>query len=156
MTGSNRAAMSSKKGGNPLVIYRLIENDAIDAADRVLQLYSTFLHYHPLNFTFVRDILAYFYGHLPGKLILRILNVLDIKKVIMVFFRFQFPCLSVLITMSWYCPFCVNWLFFFRSPFTSHSLNISMAQMLQRLLHWSTLPPFYWASSIMSFLLFIA
>ncbi|KAK1374680.1 Mediator complex, subunit Med23 [Heracleum sosnowskyi] len=65
----------------PLVIYRLIENDAIDAADRVLQLYSTFLHYHPLNFTFVRDILAYFYGHLPGKLILRILNVLDIKKI---------------------------------------------------------------------------
>ncbi|KAK2980751.1 hypothetical protein RJ640_015670 [Escallonia rubra] len=65
----------------PLIIYRLIENDAADAADRVLQLYSTFLHYHPLNFTFVRDILAYFYGHLPGKLILRILNVLDVKKI---------------------------------------------------------------------------
>ncbi|KAG8366749.1 hypothetical protein BUALT_Bualt17G0111700 [Buddleja alternifolia] len=65
----------------PLIIYRLIENDAIDAADRVLQVYSTFLHYYPLNFTFVRDILAYFYGHLPGKLILRILNVLDVKKI---------------------------------------------------------------------------
>lgn len=65
----------------PLIIYRLIENDAIDAADRVLQVYSTFLHYYPLNFTFVRDILAYFYGHLPGKLILRILSVLDVKKV---------------------------------------------------------------------------
>lgn len=65
----------------PLIIYRLIENDATDAADRVLQSYSTFLHYYPLNFTFVRDILAYFYGHLPGKLILRILNVLDIKKI---------------------------------------------------------------------------
>ncbi|XP_019179352.1 PREDICTED: mediator of RNA polymerase II transcription subunit 23 [Ipomoea nil] len=64
----------------PLIIYRFIENDAMDAADRVLQVYATFLHYYPLNFTFVRDILAYFYGHLPGKLILRILNVLC-KKV---------------------------------------------------------------------------
>lgn len=64
----------------PLIIYRLIENDAADAADRLLQFYSPFLHYYPLNFTFVRDILAYFYGHIPGKLILRILNVLDIKK----------------------------------------------------------------------------
>ncbi|KAI3731555.1 hypothetical protein L1987_62744 [Smallanthus sonchifolius] len=64
----------------PLIIYRLIENDATEAADRILQLYSSFLHYYPLNFTFVRDILAYFYGHLPGKLILRILNILDIKK----------------------------------------------------------------------------
>ncbi|KAJ0675591.1 putative mediator complex, subunit Med23 [Helianthus annuus] len=64
----------------PLIIYRLIENDAADAADRVLQFYSTFLHYYPLNVTFVRDILAYFYGHLPAKLIFRILNVLDIKK----------------------------------------------------------------------------
>ncbi|XP_024994314.1 mediator of RNA polymerase II transcription subunit 23 isoform X2 [Cynara cardunculus var. scolymus] len=64
----------------PLVIYRLIENDAAEAADRVLQFYSTFLHYYPLNVTFVRDILAYFYGHLPAKLIFRILNVLDIKK----------------------------------------------------------------------------
>ncbi|XP_073031480.1 mediator of RNA polymerase II transcription subunit 23 [Primulina eburnea] len=65
----------------PLVIYRFIENDAIDAADRVLQVYSTFLHYYPLNFTFVRDILGYFYGHLSGKLVLRILNVLDVKKI---------------------------------------------------------------------------
>ncbi|KAI8538185.1 hypothetical protein RHMOL_Rhmol09G0082600 [Rhododendron molle] len=65
----------------PVIIYRLIENDATDFADRVLQLYSTFLHYYPLNFTFVRDILAYFYSHLPGKLILRLLNVLDLKKI---------------------------------------------------------------------------
>ncbi|PSS13365.1 Mediator of RNA polymerase II transcription subunit like [Actinidia chinensis var. chinensis] len=65
----------------PLIIYRLIENDATDVADRVLQLYSPFLHYYPLNFTFVRDILAYFYGHLPGKLIFRILSVLDVKKI---------------------------------------------------------------------------
>lgn len=68
----------------PLIIYRLIENDATDAAERLLQFYSTFLHYYPLNFTFVRDILAYFYGHIPGKLIFRILNVLDIKKVMIV------------------------------------------------------------------------
>ncbi|GKC61554.1 mediator of RNA polymerase II transcription subunit 23 [Tanacetum coccineum] len=64
----------------PLIIYRIIENDAIDPADGVLQLYSSFLHYCPLNFTFVRDLLAYFYGHLPGNLIFWILNVLDIKK----------------------------------------------------------------------------
>ncbi|CAA6664813.1 unnamed protein product [Spirodela intermedia] len=60
---------------------RLIENDAADAADRVLYVYSTFLAYHPLRFTFVRDILAYFYGHLSGKLIVRILKVLDVSKI---------------------------------------------------------------------------
>ncbi|CAA7401414.1 unnamed protein product [Spirodela intermedia] len=65
----------------PLIIYRLIENDAADAADRVLYVYSTFLAYHPLRFTFVRDILAYFYGHLSGKLIVRILKVLDVSKI---------------------------------------------------------------------------
>ncbi|KAF2308392.1 hypothetical protein GH714_006677 [Hevea brasiliensis] len=65
----------------PLIVYRLIENDAIDPADRVLAMYSPFLAYHPLRFTFVRDILAYFYGHLPGKLIVRILNVLDLSKI---------------------------------------------------------------------------
>ncbi|KAI3763730.1 hypothetical protein L2E82_13725 [Cichorium intybus] len=65
----------------PLIIYRLIENDLTDLADRVLQYNSSFLKYYPLNFTFVRDILSYFYGHLPGKLIFRILNILDIKKI---------------------------------------------------------------------------
>ncbi|KAB2624176.1 mediator of RNA polymerase II transcription subunit 23 [Pyrus ussuriensis x Pyrus communis] len=65
----------------PLIIYRLIENDAIDSADRILLMYSPFLKYHPLRFTFVRDILAYFYGHLPGKLIVRILNVLEVNKI---------------------------------------------------------------------------
>ncbi|XP_047969286.1 mediator of RNA polymerase II transcription subunit 23 isoform X5 [Salvia hispanica] len=65
----------------PLIIYRFIENDAFDAADRVLHVYASFLHYYPLNFTFVRDILAYFYGHLPSKLIIRILTVLDVKKI---------------------------------------------------------------------------
>lgn len=66
----------------PLIIYRLIENDATDVADKVLALYTPLLIYHPLRFTFVRDILAYFYGHLPIKLIVRILKVLDIPKVI--------------------------------------------------------------------------
>ena len=66
----------------PLIVYRLIENDATESADRILAMYSLFLAYHPLRFTFVRDILAYFYGHLPGKLIVRILNVLDLSKVI--------------------------------------------------------------------------
>ncbi|XP_015895410.1 mediator of RNA polymerase II transcription subunit 23 isoform X1 [Ziziphus jujuba] len=65
----------------PLIVYRLIENEAIDPADRVLAMYSQFLAYHPLRFSFVRDILAYFYGHLPGKLIVRILNILDLSKI---------------------------------------------------------------------------
>ncbi|XP_021746829.1 mediator of RNA polymerase II transcription subunit 23-like [Chenopodium quinoa] len=65
----------------PLVVYRLIENDAMDHAERVLAMYKQLLAYHPLRFTFVRDILAYFYGHLPGKLIVRILNLLDIPKI---------------------------------------------------------------------------
>ncbi|XP_062110170.1 mediator of RNA polymerase II transcription subunit 23 [Humulus lupulus] len=65
----------------PLIVYRLIENDAIDSADRILAMYTPFLAYHPLRFSFVRDILAYFYGHLPGKLIVRILNVLDLNKI---------------------------------------------------------------------------
>ncbi|XP_020531801.1 mediator of RNA polymerase II transcription subunit 23 isoform X2 [Amborella trichopoda] len=65
----------------PLIIYRLIENDATDTADRVLATYSAFLAYHPLRFTFVRDILAYFYDHIPSKLIVRILNVLDYPKI---------------------------------------------------------------------------
>ncbi|KAL2347739.1 hypothetical protein Fmac_001739 [Flemingia macrophylla] len=65
----------------PLIIYRLIENDAMDTAERLLAMYSPLLAYYPLRFTFVRDILAYFYGHLPGKLIVRILNVLDISKI---------------------------------------------------------------------------
>ncbi|XP_072995887.1 mediator of RNA polymerase II transcription subunit 23 isoform X2 [Typha latifolia] len=65
----------------PLIIYRLIENEATDIADRVLAFYSPLLIFHPLRFTFVRDILAYFYGHLPSKLIVRILKVLDISKI---------------------------------------------------------------------------
>ncbi|KAL0005249.1 hypothetical protein SO802_012810 [Lithocarpus litseifolius] len=65
----------------PLIVYRLIENDAIDPADRLLAMYSPFLAYHPLKFTFVRDILAYFYGHLSAKLIVRILKVLDLTKI---------------------------------------------------------------------------
>lgn len=69
----------------PLIVYRLIENDAMDQADVVLAVYSQFLAYHPFRFTFVRDILAYFYGHLPGKLIVRILKVLDLSKVKILF-----------------------------------------------------------------------
>jgi len=72
----------------PLIIYRLIENDAMDTAERVLAMYTPLLAYYPLRFTFVRDILAYFYGHLPGKLIVRILNVLDVSKVT----NFIFSC----------------------------------------------------------------
>ncbi|KAK6931622.1 Mediator complex, subunit Med23, partial [Dillenia turbinata] len=65
----------------PLVVYRLIENDAMDLAERVLAMYASLLFHHPFRFTFVRDILAYFYGHLPPKLIKWILNVLDLSKI---------------------------------------------------------------------------
>ncbi|KAM7270808.1 hypothetical protein ACFE04_030022 [Oxalis oulophora] len=64
----------------PLIVYRLIENDAFEQAERVLSMYSPFLAFHPFRFTFVRDILAYFYAHLPAKLIVRILKVLDLSK----------------------------------------------------------------------------
>lgn len=72
----------------PLVVYRLIENDAMDHAERVLVIYKQLLAYHPFRFTFVRDLLAYFYGQLPGKLIVRVLNVLDIPKVRRIVFSF--------------------------------------------------------------------
>ncbi|KAK1315190.1 Mediator of RNA polymerase II transcription subunit 23 [Acorus calamus] len=62
-----------------LIIYRLIENDGMDVAEKVIAIYSAFLAYNPLRFTFVREILAYFYGHLPSKLIVRILKLLDVK-----------------------------------------------------------------------------
>ncbi|CAN7094362.1 unnamed protein product [Brassica rapa subsp. narinosa] len=65
----------------PLVVYRLIENNAMDAADKILTAYSNFLAYHPFRFTFVRDILAYFYGHLPGQLVVKILRVLGLSKI---------------------------------------------------------------------------
>ncbi|KAM7275982.1 hypothetical protein ACFE04_017848 [Oxalis oulophora] len=65
----------------PLIVFRLIKNDAFEQAERILGVYTPLLAYHPFRFTFFHDILAYFYGHLPGKLILRILNVLDISKI---------------------------------------------------------------------------
>jgi hypothetical protein len=77
----------------PLIVYRLIENDLIDIADRVLAVYSSCLAFHPLKFTFVRDILAYFYGHLPSKLILRILKVLGYSsKVLPFIFQIENIC----------------------------------------------------------------
>ncbi|XP_024007851.1 mediator of RNA polymerase II transcription subunit 23 isoform X1 [Eutrema salsugineum] len=65
----------------PLVVYRLIENSAFELADIILSAYAKFLAYHPLRFTFVRDILAYFYGHLPGNLVVGVLKVLDLSKI---------------------------------------------------------------------------
>lgn len=106
----------------PLIVYRLIENDAMDSADRVLATYSSFLAYYPLRFSFVRDILAYFYGHLPGKLIVRILNVFDLSKVIyssfvpfplvLCFFILSLHYLAILI----YCIWILNSKFFFFFP----------------------------------------
>lgn len=111
----------------PLIIYRLIENDAIDAADRVLQVYSTFLHYYPLNFTFVRDILAYFYGHLPGKLIIRILTVLDVKKVMMALYPHSYLYIfkGIILIIFLYYPFQIP----FSESFPQH-INSSNAPPL--------------------------
>ncbi|KAF5177911.1 Mediator of rna polymerase ii transcription subunit [Thalictrum thalictroides] len=64
-----------------LIIYRLIENDITDTAEKVIALFNPFLAYYPMRFTFVRDILAYFYGHLPNKLVLRLLGILDLPKI---------------------------------------------------------------------------
>lgn len=105
----------------PLIIYRLIENDAMDTAERLLAIYSPLLAYYPLRFTFVRDILAYFYGHLPGKLIVRILYVLDINKVT----NFILFCLQSCVSLQLFktvllcnnCWACIS----FRFPFQSHS-----------------------------------
>lgn len=119
----------------PLIIYRLIENDAIDAADRVLQVYSTFLHYYPLNFTFVRDILAYFYGHLPGKLILRILYVLDVKKVMMALHPLNFS--NTFWDRSYHLP-----ALFFQIPFSEsfpQHINSSNASICPPLDYFATL-----------------
>lgn len=73
----------------PLIIYRLIENDVTETAEKLLAIYSQYLAYHPLRFTFVRDILAYFYGLLPSKLIVRILSVLDIPKVLIMLIKYS-------------------------------------------------------------------
>lgn len=98
----------------------------MDSADRVLATYSSFLAYYPLRFSFVRDILAYFYGHLPGKLIVRILNVFDLSKVIyssfvpfplvLCFFILSLHYLAILI----YCIWILNskFFFFFQIPFS--------------------------------------
>ncbi|XP_057830163.2 mediator of RNA polymerase II transcription subunit 23 isoform X2 [Cryptomeria japonica] len=65
----------------PLITYRLIENDATDTAEKVLAAYSELMVYHPFRFTFVREILAYFYGLIPSKLVVRILRILDLPKI---------------------------------------------------------------------------
>jgi hypothetical protein len=65
----------------PLIIYRLIENDATETAERLLAAYHPLIFYHPSRFSFVRDTLSYFYGHLPTKLVLRLLSSMDLPKV---------------------------------------------------------------------------
>lgn len=64
-----------------LVIYRFIENDALETAERLLDEYSTLLAYHPFRFTFVRDTLAYFYGTLSSKFVIKLLLSLDLTKI---------------------------------------------------------------------------
>lgn len=65
----------------PLIVYRLIENDATETAERLLHVYTPLIFYHPTRFSFVRDTLAYFYGHLPTKLVRRLLGSLDLPKI---------------------------------------------------------------------------
>jgi mediator of RNA polymerase II transcription subunit 23 len=65
----------------PLIIYRLIENDATETAERLLMVYAPLIFYHPTRFSFVRDTLAYFYGHLPTKLVRRLLSSMDLAKI---------------------------------------------------------------------------
>eukprot|EP00897_Mesotaenium_endlicherianum_P002683 jgi/Mesen1/2442/ME000158S01646 len=68
-----------------LIVQRLIESGSMESADRLLVSYSTppmaVLTLHPTRFTFVRNTLAYFYPLLPRKLIIHLLNTLDIPKV---------------------------------------------------------------------------
>lgn len=134
----------------PLIVYRLIENDAFDPAERVLAICTPLLAYNPLRFTFVRDILAYFYGHLPAKLIVRILNVLDVTKV----FISPLPRFSFLFSLSFFESFRVFFSFIlhfsvlittcFRSHFQSHSHSILVHQTLSRAHLLSILLLFCW------------
>lgn len=64
-----------------LIMYRFIENEALEIAERLLEKYSILFNYHPTRFTFVRDTLAYFYGHLPNSFIIRLLFNLDLTKI---------------------------------------------------------------------------
>lgn len=64
-----------------LLLYRFIENEALEIAERLLEKYSILFTYHPNRFTFVRDTLAYFYGHLPSKFVIRLLSNLDLTKI---------------------------------------------------------------------------
>lgn len=72
----------------PMIVQRLIENDAMETADRLLALYTSepcnLLQYHPSRFAIVRDTLAYFYPTLQRdkpSLIVRLLSTLDLSKV---------------------------------------------------------------------------
>eukprot|EP00250_Pteridium_aquilinum_P014109 c21786_g1_i1 orf=152-5008(+) len=64
-----------------LLLYRFIENDVLDVAEQLLEKYFVLFTYHPTRFTFVRDTLAYFYGHLPSKFVIKLLSNLDLTKI---------------------------------------------------------------------------
>ncbi|KAH6555288.1 hypothetical protein KP509_1Z267100, partial [Ceratopteris richardii] len=64
-----------------LLLFRFIENEVFEIAEKLLEKYSTLFTYHPARFSFVRDILAYFYGNLPSKFIYRLLSNLDLVKI---------------------------------------------------------------------------
>ena len=68
-----------------LLAQRLIENDAMETADRLLKHYSEepmpLLAFHPSRFAFVRDTLAYFYPALSPSLVRRLLSILNLAKV---------------------------------------------------------------------------
>jgi hypothetical protein len=87
----------------PLIIYRLIENDATETAERLLMVYAPLIFYHPTRFSFVRDTLAYFYGHLPTKLVRRLLSSMDLAKVSNSGFSFFDACDSHCVHWSLFC-----------------------------------------------------
>ncbi|CAI5516171.1 unnamed protein product [Closterium sp. Naga37s-1] len=68
-----------------LIVHRLIENDAMETADRLLALYNSphkhLLTYHPSRFAFVRDTLAYFYPALPNQLVIQLFSILDLTRI---------------------------------------------------------------------------
>ncbi len=84
----------------PLIIYRLIENDATETAERLLMVYAPLIFYHPTRFSFVRDTLAYFYGHLPTKLVRRLLSSMDLAKVSNSGFSFFDACDRVIVSIG--------------------------------------------------------
>jgi hypothetical protein len=53
----------------PVLVGRLVEHERFDAAAKLLTSYAPLLTYHLGKLTLVRDLLAYYHGHMPPKLV---------------------------------------------------------------------------------------